>query len=167
MKYFWAALKDWKIYIHMFITIGIYTPLYSISLFLPTIIKVIGNGQYSAETSQLLTVPPYAVACIFTIGAGFFADKHKQRGIYMMFFEVVAIIGFVMLICTDNATVQYIGTFFAASGIYPLVPMGVAWNGNNIGGSLKRGVGIAMHVGMGNMGGTIAGFIYLTKDSPR
>lgn len=25
--------------------------------------------------------------------------------------------------------------------------MGVAWNGNNIGGSTKRAVGIAMHVG--------------------
>jgi hypothetical protein len=36
LKYFWDALKDWKIYVHMFITIGIYTPLYSISLFLPT-----------------------------------------------------------------------------------------------------------------------------------
>ena len=31
--------------------------------------------------------------------------------------------------------------------IYPNVPMGVAWNGNNIGGSTKRAVGIAMHVG--------------------
>lgn len=27
MKYFWAALKDWKIWVHMFITIGVYTPL--------------------------------------------------------------------------------------------------------------------------------------------
>ncbi len=32
-------------------------------------------------------------------------------------------------------------------GVYPNVPQGVAWNGNNIGGSLKRAVGIAMHVG--------------------
>jgi hypothetical protein len=36
LKYMWDAFKDWKIYVHMFITIGIYTPLYSISLFLPT-----------------------------------------------------------------------------------------------------------------------------------
>lgn len=42
----------------------------------------------------------------------------------------------------------------------------MAWNGNNIGGSLKRGVGIAMHVGFGNLGGAIAGFIYLSKDAP-
>jgi hypothetical protein len=56
--------------------------------------------------------------------------------------------------------------FFFACGIYPNVPQGVAWNGNNIGGSMKRGVGIAMHVGFGNLGGAIAGFIYLSKDSP-
>jgi len=45
--------------------------------------------------------------------------------------------------------------------------MGVAWNGNNIGGSTKRGVGIAMHVGFGNLGGAIAGFTYQAKDKPR
>jgi len=57
LKFAKDAFKDWKIYVHMFITIGIYTPLYSISLFLPTIIKTMG---YSNETSQLMTVPPYA-----------------------------------------------------------------------------------------------------------
>ena len=39
IKYVKAALKDWKIWVHMFITIGIYTPLYSISLFMPTIVR--------------------------------------------------------------------------------------------------------------------------------
>ena len=42
MKYFIAALKDFKIWIHMFITIGVYTGLYSYSLFLPTIINDLG-----------------------------------------------------------------------------------------------------------------------------
>ncbi|KAG9235966.1 major facilitator superfamily domain-containing protein [Amylocarpus encephaloides] len=167
LKFAKDAFKDWKIYVHMLITIGIYTPLYSISVFLPTIIKNMGNGQYSAEASQLLTVPPYVVACIFTIGAGWLADKTKQRGLYMIFFEFVAIIGFIMLASSGKAPVQYIGTFLATSGIYPLVPMGVAWNGNNIGGSLKRGVGIAMHVGFGNLGGAISAFCFLAKYSPR
>lgn len=113
IKYLWDALKDWKIYIHMFITMGIYTPLYSISLFLPTIVKNLG---YTNETSQLMTVPPYAVACIFTIGAGYAADKFKQRGIFMITFELVAITGFAMLVASDNPAIQYAGTFFAASG---------------------------------------------------
>lgn len=164
MKYLWDALKDWKIYVHMFITIGIYTPLYSFSLFAPTIVKVMGHSN---EKAQLMTVPPYVVACLFTIAAGWGADKMKQRGIFMAGFQLIAIAGFAMLLGSGNPKVQYVGTFFAASGIYPLVPMGVAWNGNNIGGSLKRGVGIAMHVGFGNLGGAISAFIYLSKDSPR
>lgn len=151
----------------MFITIGIYTPLYSISLFLPTIIRVMGNGKYSAEQSQLLSVPPYVVACAFTISAGFLADKYRTRGPFMITFEIVAIIGWVLLLTSAEPTQQYIGCFFCVCGIYPLIPLGVAWNGNNIGGSLKRGVGIAMHVGFGNLGGTIAAFMYLSRHSPR
>jgi predicted MFS family arabinose efflux permease len=83
MKSFWAALKDWKIWVHMLITIGVYTPLYSYSLFLLTIIRSLG---YKNNTAQLLTVLPYAVACVFCIGAGYLADKYKTRGVFMIFF---------------------------------------------------------------------------------
>jgi len=75
------AVKDWKIWVHMFITIGIYSPLYSFSLFLPTIIKGL---EYENDKAQLMSVPPYAVACIFCISAGWLADKSGQRGIYMV-----------------------------------------------------------------------------------
>ncbi|KAI5781445.1 major facilitator superfamily domain-containing protein [Geopyxis carbonaria] len=164
IKYFYNALKDWKIYVHMFITIGIYTPLYSFSLFLPTIVK---NMGYTNNESQLMSVPPYVVACFCTITAGYLADKSGQRGLYMIFFCILSVVGFAMLISTDNPHVQYAGTFLAAAGIYPNVPMGVAWNGNNIGGSTKRAIGIAMHVGFGNLGGTIAAFVYRKTDAPR
>lgn len=87
MKYFWAAMKDWKIWVHMFITIGVYTGLYSYALFVPTIVADLG---YRNTTAQLLTVPPYVVACIFCIGAGFFADRMKQRGIFMIGFMCLA-----------------------------------------------------------------------------
>jgi hypothetical protein len=32
---------------------------------------------------------------------------------------------------------------------------------------MKRGVGIAMQVCFGNLGGVIAAFVYLSKDQPR
>ncbi|KAJ2914183.1 hypothetical protein MD484_g6232, partial [Candolleomyces efflorescens] len=163
-QYVKAALKDWKIHVHMLITIGIYTPLYSISLFLPTIVK---NMGYTNEKSQLMSVPPYVAGCIATIAGGYAADRAQKRGPFMMGFCLVAIIGFVLLISTHIPAVQYVGTFFAVCGIYPNVPMGVAWNGNNIGGSTKRAVGIAMHVGFGNLGGVIAGFVYRSTDAPR
>ena len=87
LKYFWQAMKDWKIWVHMFITIGVYTGLYSYSLFLPTIIRDLG---YANTTAQLLTVPPYFVACFFCIGAGYLADRLGQRGIFMIFFMGMA-----------------------------------------------------------------------------
>lgn len=102
-----------------------------------------------------------------TVTGGYFADKTKQRGIFQSVFTAVALIGWIMLISSPKAAVQYVGTFFACSGIFASVPLGIAWNSNNIGGSLKRGVGIAMHVGFGNLGGVLASYIYLPKDSPR
>ncbi|KIW27007.1 uncharacterized protein PV07_06789 [Cladophialophora immunda] len=164
MKYCWDALKDWKIWVHMFITIGIYTPLYSVSLFLPTIVKTLG---YTNETAQLMTVPPYIVACFCCITGGYAADKLKTRGLFMIGFNCAALLGLILLISSQNPHVKYTGCFFFVAGIYPNVPQGVAWNGNNIGGSLKRAVGIAMHVGFGNLGGAVSGFIYLSSDSPK
>lgn len=87
MKYFWSAVKDWKIWVHMFITIGVYTALYSYALFVPTIIQGLG---YASTTAQLLTVPPYIVACFFCIGAGYAADRFKQRGLFMIGFMCLA-----------------------------------------------------------------------------
>jgi MFS family permease len=87
MKYFWAAIGDWKIWVHMFITIGVYTGLYSYSLFLPTIVRDLG---YSDNTAQLMTVPPYVVACFFCVSAGWLADRLGSRGLFMIFFMLMA-----------------------------------------------------------------------------
>lgn len=62
-------------------------------------------------------------------------------------FPTCSIVGFVILAAVESNGAKYFAAFMITCGIYPNVPQGVAWNGNNIGGSLKRGVGIAMHVG--------------------
>lgn len=163
IKYLWDALKDWKVWLHMFITLGIFTPLYSFSLFLPTIVKTLG---YTDNTAQLMTVPPYVVACMLCISGGYIADRHGQRGIYMIGFNLLAILGFVLLICSSHAHIKYAGTFLAAGGIYPNVPQSIAWNANNVPNSTKRAVAIAMQVACGNLGGVLSSFLFLTKDSP-
>jgi len=165
IKYFWHAVKDWKIWVNLLITIGyivsplppslplcqltlpgIYTPLYSISLFLPTIVRTLG---YTNNMAQLMTVPPYVVACIVCIASGFMADRFKTRGVFLIGNNCITLMGLIMLITSHNPQVKYAGTFFLAAGAYTTSPQGVAWTGNNIGGSMKRGVGIAMQVGFG------------------
>lgn len=63
-----------------------------------------------------------------------------------------------------NVGVCYFGCFFFVLGIYFNVFQGVVWNGNNIGGFFKCGVGIVMYVGFGNLGGIIFVYFFLIKD---
>lgn len=68
-----------------------------------------------------MTVPPYVLGCFATITGGYYADRAKKRGPSMIFFCLVAIVGFVMLISTEKPHVQYAGTFFVVSGyVYDL-----------------------------------------------
>ncbi|KAK0702467.1 high-affinity nicotinic acid transporter [Apiosordaria backusii] len=159
-----VALKDWKIYMHTGINLSAVTPLYSISLFLPTIIR---NMGYTANSAQLMSVPPYVIACVFTVLASWVGDRYKQRALLMIPFQLIALAGFAMLISTDAPGVQYAGTVLAAIGIFSELPLSLAWNAGNIGGSLKRATGIAMQVMGGNCGGIIAAYVYKGTDAPR
>ncbi|CEI62484.1 unnamed protein product [Fusarium venenatum] len=164
MRYARDAFRDFKIWVHMFIAAGTFTAVYAYSLFLPTIIRDLG---YSSTTAQLMSTPPYLVACVVCVAAGWWADKVQQRGIFMITFISMSAIGLILLMAVEHAGVRYFGCFLLASGAFPCVPQGIAWNSNNIGGSLKRGVGIAMNVSCGNIGGVIAAYLFLAKDAPR
>ncbi|KAM0306190.1 hypothetical protein ACHAPM_000750 [Fusarium culmorum] len=164
MRYARDAFRDWKIWVHMLIAAGTFTAVYAYSLFLPTIIRDLG---YSSTTAQLMSTPPYLVACVICVGAGWWADKIQQRGIFMIVFISMSALGLILLMAVEHPGVRYFGCFLLASGTFPCVPQGIAWNSNNIGGSLKRGVGIAMNVSCGNIGGVIAAYLFLAKDAPR
>ncbi|KAK5163288.1 uncharacterized protein LTR77_010874 [Saxophila tyrrhenica] len=159
-----AAAKDWKTYAYAVVWMGNLCPLYSFSLFLPTIIAGLG---YEGTTAQLMTVPPYAVAAVLTIFVGFLADRTQQRGIYNLVCVSVAAVGFIMLLATPNHNVQYAGTFLAAAGIYPTIPNSLSWAANNFEGVYKRGVVIGTIVGWGNLNGVVSCNIYLASESPR
>jgi len=49
---------------------------------------------------------------------------------------------------------------------FPNTPVLLAWLGGNVGGEVKRGVAIAMAIGIANLGGIPASFIYRTQDAP-
>lgn len=75
------AFQDPKVWLY---GLGFHTmslPLYTLSLFLPTIIKELG---YTAARAQLFTVPPYAVATILTITVAIASEKLKLRAPFIM-----------------------------------------------------------------------------------
>lgn len=162
-SYVWASLRDWKTWIFTVIFMGCVTPLYSFSLFLPSILKDLG---YSSVKAQLLSVPPYAVACVFTIVVGFLADRMRQRGVFNICASIMGIVGFGMLLGSDTAAVRYAGTYLAALGIYPCVANTISWTSNNIEGVYKRGITLGIVVGGGNINGVVSSNVYRGKDAP-
>ena len=53
MTYFWAAMKDYKMWIGMLIYMGCDMPLYAFSLFLPTIITGMGFTALRLRAADL------------------------------------------------------------------------------------------------------------------
>jgi MFS family permease len=160
MEYLWAAVSDWKMYMGMFIYMGAAMPLYAFSLFLPTIIKNMGGGKYSATHSQLLSVPPYACAVVLTIAVGFLADRTKQRGVFNIFVSMLGVAGFGMLLGSVDPPVQYAGCFLGALGMYPCIANTISWVSNNIEGVYKRGIVLGFVIGWGNINGVVSSNIY-------
>jgi hypothetical protein len=161
IAYLWAALSDWKTYVGMLIYMGPLMPLYSFSLFLPTIISNLGfTTTQSIVKNQLLSVPPYATAAVLTVVIGFWSDSVHRRGIFNLCLAPIGIVGFVMLIASDRPGVQYAGTFLGALAIYPTIPVIIAWIANNVEGVYKRGIVLGFVIGWGNLNGIVSSNIF-------
>ncbi|KAL2193705.1 major facilitator superfamily domain-containing protein [Corynascus similis CBS 632.67] len=159
MRWLWQAMRDWKMWLGMVIYMGCDMPLYAFSLFLPTIITNLGWNT-SVVRAQLMSVPPYAVAAVLTVAIGFLADRTRARGLCNIFVSLMGVAGFAMLLGTDNAAVQYAGTFLAALGIYPCISNTISWVANNVEGVYKRGVVLGFVIGWGNLNGIVSSNVY-------
>jgi cyanate permease len=137
------ALTDIKVYLYCF---GFHTmslPLYTLSLFLPSIIRDLG---YTSAQAQLLTIPPYAVAFITTMTVAVISEHYKRRAPFIMGTSALAILGYILLLSDPRPGPSYTGTFFAAAGIYPSVALTLAWPANNVSGQTKRAVANGLQV---------------------
>ena len=162
MVYVGQALRDWKMWVGMFIYSGATMPLYAFSMFLPTIIHELGWST-TVIRSQLYSVPPYVLAALYTVAIGYYADRVGRRGIFNVCSSILGAAGFVMQLATHSPAVRYVGTFLAALGIYPCIPNTVTWIANNVEGVYKRGVVLGFVIGWGNLNGIVSSNIYFNK----
>lgn len=166
-KYFWAPFKDWQVLLHLLVYYGVVVPLYGISLFLPTILNNLG---YVSSKAQLMTIPIYITASIFSVAQAYVSDKVGLRSPFLLVNFAFLLVGYSMAISTDpkeQPGVIYAGVYIAALGVYPAFPGIISWLSNNLSGSYKRAIGMAIHIGIGNFGGAFASNIYHAKDKPK
>ncbi len=158
------AMRDPKVWFYGFSFHTMALPMYTLSLFLPTIIKELG---YTAAQAQLLTVPPYAVAFTLTLTAAILSERLKLRAPFIMASSGLAIIGYIILLTETRPGVAYVGTILAAGGIYPAVAIVVTWPANNVSGQTKRATANAMQISIGILGAVLGTQLYRATDGPR
>lgn len=166
-KYVWAVFKDWQSWCQLMIYYGVCVPLYGVSLFTPTIIRSLG---YASTKAQLMSVPIYIVAAIFSIIQAFISDRVGLRSPFLLFNFTCMAVGYIICISIsphDRPGAVYGAIYIIALGIYPAFPLVVIWFSNNLSGSYKRAVGMAFQIGIGNFSGAFSSNFYRTQDSPR
>jgi MFS family permease len=131
----------------------------------------IKNLGYSAANAQAMTVPPYLFACLVTVFSGWAADRYKQRMLSVFFPNLLAMIGFIIIIVSVRYKglpgVTLFGVFFAIGGLYPISPAVTAWSALNLAGTMKRSVGIGAMISFSQLGGIVGSNIYISTQSPR
>jgi len=157
----WKALKDYKVWLYCAAFHTLSLPLYTLSLFLPSIIKSLGYASWEA---QLLTVPPYVLATSLTVVYAVVSERYGTRAPFIIASSLTAIIGYCILLGNTNPTgrpgVSYLGTFFAAAGIYPSCGLALSWPAVNVSGQTKRAVANGLQITIGNLGAVIGTQLY-------
>ncbi|KAK8867667.1 major facilitator superfamily domain-containing protein [Apiospora arundinis] len=171
-QFSWSAVRDALKDVNCWLYgLGFHTmslPLYTLSLFLPTIISSLG---YTAAKAQLLTVPPYAFAFFTTIALAILSERTGQRALFIAGSSLFGAVGYAILLGNthprDRPGLSYAGTFFAAGGIYPAVALVLSWPAINVSGQTKRAVANAMQISIGNLGAVLGTQLYRSADGPR
>ncbi|KAK7752184.1 hypothetical protein SLS62_005928 [Diatrype stigma] len=121
--------------------------------------------------AQLLTIPPYAFAFVTTLVVAVLSERYGQRAIFIGGSAIFAAIGYGILLGNTQPTVKpgisYLGTFFAAGGIYPASALVLSWPAINVSGQTKRAVANGMQISIGNLGAVLGTQLYRTNSSPR
>ncbi|KAL0243529.1 hypothetical protein I308_105495 [Cryptococcus tetragattii IND107] len=159
------ALTDWKTYCLMLMYIGAAEPLYS--LFSPTIIAHLGD--FSISQSLLLSVPPYVLMFITTMGTAFLSDKFRRRGFFLMGWSLVGAIGYLLLLTVPirYPGALYFAVYVSSAAVGPLIATTIAWTGNTWGNHYKKAICMGLVFSAGNSGGIVSSQAYRNKDAPR
>lgn len=137
----------------------------SLAFFLPTIVRTI-YPKSSVVSQQLHTVPPYVVGAFFVLLISFTSWKIDKRNIFLIITAPMMMVGYVMFLATDKATVRYVATFIIASGAFPYGSLCNAHVSANVVSDTARASGISTNVMFGNVGGLISSWAFLPFDAP-
>ncbi|KAL0960727.1 hypothetical protein HGRIS_005752 [Hohenbuehelia grisea] len=137
--------------------------LYSLSYFAPSIIQGLG---YSANSAQLMSVPPYAVAFFVTNLSSYLADRYHCRGGVIFFGGACCVTGFAMFLSSHASAVQYGSLFLTFAGTNAVSPAYTTWAANNSAPHVRRATSIALICMATNAGGILSTWLLGSLSAP-
>ncbi|KAF3799314.1 MFS transporter prlL [Colletotrichum gloeosporioides] len=179
------TLKDLRLWVHYFTYLCLGVAVSSLSLFAPTIVSGLGYRDLQA---QLFTVPPYAIAYVFTLAFGVLSDRKKSRGIvagsmlgmsavsfliqgklfgHSTYFHILSpFLQFLATLPGESYAARCAFLCISTAGTFAGLPSLCAWVSDNVrnttAGSLASGLNIAF-TGPGQIIGV---WIYRAQDKP-
>ncbi|PYH50708.1 putative MFS transporter [Aspergillus niger CBS 101883] len=165
-KQVWSGLLDYKNYVHMIIHFCCNYSFAGLSNFLPTLIEDMG---YVSVHAQGLTAPPYLGSFVCCLAAAFLSDRLGNRGLVVVGFSTIGLVGYLMLACVHDANadgVRYAGIWLATCGVFPSLAINITWLLNNQGGDSKRGAGMAILAIFGQCSSFVSSSLFPATDAP-
>ncbi|KAF5355611.1 hypothetical protein D9757_012907 [Collybiopsis confluens] len=127
--------------------------MFGLAYFIPSIIQGLG---FSAAETQLISVPPYAVASVVAVASAYISERYHCRGVITIVSEILCVIGFAIFLVSHSKNVQYGSLYLSIIGSYTSVPTSAAWNAINVFPETRRATIIATCFAVGNAGGILS-----------
>ncbi|KAF6759370.1 major facilitator superfamily domain-containing protein [Ephemerocybe angulata] len=140
------------------------TVLFGQALFLPSIIRHLGFTPYK---SQMLSVGPFVVGFIVSIGAAWYSDRYNARGVPFIAISLLSITGWSMFLGLKGKYALYGALYLIVPGIYATSPVSCAWMANNSEPYYRRASSIAIGFIATNSGGILSTWRFPSKEGPK
>ncbi|KAI8976644.1 MFS general substrate transporter [Trametes punicea] len=131
--------------------------LSGLAYFLPSIVAGLG---YSGTKAQLMSVPPFAVSAVLSVITAFLADRFGRRGLNIIFFATIALIGFAIFYASFVNHVRYGSLFLLVPGTYCIGPPLGTWTANNSAPLVRRATALALLPVMTNLGSILSTWLF-------
>jgi MFS family permease len=135
-----------------------------LAYFTPSVVLALGYGP---TKTQLMSVPPFAIALFLTLAAAQFADRYHRRGLAALATLSLAIVGCAIDLTCTSVHARYAAVCLNVASIYSTAPSILTWIPNNSAPYGKRATSVAIGFVTSNGAGIIAAWIYPTSTAPR
>lgn len=179
---FKAAVSDWRTWAQC-LMFTLVTGAQTMQYFIPTLVASFGWKGHSGQCASLRrrcrmreawltthpdhTIPAYAAALVYVVGACYLADRSKTKWPYIAGLSGLGFVLFIAIVSSTNQVARYVLTIFAFGTIYGCSPLVKTWLVEVVPlPAEKRAVALALVNSIGNASSIYSSWLWPSSDAP-